>query len=141
VRRLVIDTNVFVDWMNTGRHENVLFEKGSVKYLSAVVLMELRAGAFRPADRRVLARFEAAFAKAGRVLVPSASVFADAGETLRRLQATKGYDLASRHSIVNDVLIALSARSRGAVVVTQNERDFRAIQGLRPFRLEIVPAA
>jgi len=25
-------------------------------------------------------------------------------------------------------------------VVTQNERDFRAIQAIRPFRLEIVPA-
>jgi len=41
---------------------------------------------------------------------------------------------------VNDVLIALSARASGAVVVTQNERDFRAIQAIRPFRLEVVPA-
>jgi hypothetical protein len=32
------------------------------------------------------------------------------------------------------VLIALSARSIGATVVTQNERDFRAIQTIRPFR-------
>jgi predicted nucleic acid-binding protein len=41
---------------------------------------------------------------------------------------------------VNDVLIALSARATGAVVVTRNERDFRAIQAIRPFRLELVPA-
>lgn len=141
MRRLVVDTNVYVDWMNAGRHEDVLFEKGAVKYLSAVVLMELRAGAFRPADRRLLRRVQAAFEKAGRLLVPSGPVFAEAGETLRRLQAERGYDLATSHSIVNDVLIALSARARGAVVVTQNERDFRAIQAIRPFHLEIVPAA
>ena len=140
MRRLVIDTNVYVDWMNAGRHEVVIFEKGAVKYLSAVVLMELRAGASRPADRRLLARVEAAFEKAGRLLVPSGRVFAEAGETLRLLRTRKGYELGSSHSIVSDVLIALSARSRGAVVVTQNEHDFRAIQAIRPFHLEIVPA-
>jgi predicted nucleic acid-binding protein len=140
VRRLVVDTNVYVDWMNAGRHEDVLFERGAVKYLSAVVLMELRAGAFRPLDRRLLSGVQAAFEKAGRVLVPSGSVFAEAGETLRRLQAERGYNLRSA-SLVGDVLIALSARAVGAVVVTQNEPDFRAIQSVRPFRLEIVAAA
>ena len=141
MRRLIVDTNVYVDWMNTGRHEDVLFEKGSVKYLSAVVLMELRAGAIRPDDRRLLRRVQAVFEKAGRLLVPSARVYAEAGETLRRLQAEKGYNLSSSPSLVGDVLIALSARAIGAVVVTQNERDFRAIQSVRAFRLEIVAAA
>ena len=41
---------------------------------------------------------------------------------------------------MNDVLIALSAHASGAVVVTQNERDFRAIQAIRPFRLDKVEA-
>jgi predicted nucleic acid-binding protein len=141
VRRLIIDTNVYVDWINSGRHGDVLFEGGAVKYLSAVVLMELRAGAFAPSDRRLVRRIHAAFEKQGRVLVPTGAVFDEAGETLRRLQAERDYDLASSYSIVNDVLIALSARASGAVVVTQNERDFRAIQTIRPFRLEVVPAA
>jgi predicted nucleic acid-binding protein len=138
---LVIDTNVYIDWMNAGRHEDVLFERKAVKYLSAVVLMELQAGAFAPSDRRLLRRVTAAFERAGRLLVPSAGVFEEAGDTLRRLQSQKGYNVAASHSIGNDVLIALSARAAGAVVVTQNERDFRAIQAVRPFRLEIVPAA
>jgi hypothetical protein len=141
LRRIVVDTNVYVDWMNAGRHEDVLFERGAIKYLSAVVLMELRAGAFRPLDRRLLRGVQAAFEKAGRVLVPSGSVFAEAGETLRRLRAEKGYNLASSPSLVADVLIAMSARAIGAVVITQNERDFRAIQSVRPFGLEIVPSA
>ena len=64
--------------------------------------------------------------------MPTGAVFDEAGETLRRLQSERGYNLARSHSIVNDVLIALSARASGAVVVTQNERDFRAIQAIRP---------
>jgi predicted nucleic acid-binding protein len=138
MRRVVIDTNVYVDWINSGRHEEVLFERETVKYLSAVVLMELRAGAFSERDRRLLQRLQTAFERAGRVLTPSRSVFAEAGDALRRLQADRGYSIGASHSIANDVLIALSARSIGASVVTQNGRDYRAIRAVRPFRLAIV---
>ncbi len=139
MRRLVVDTNLYVDWLNHGLHEEILFRRDAVKYLSAVVVMELRAGAFLRGDRRTLARLEAAFERAGRVLVPTRAVYADAGDTLRRLQAERGYQVATGRSIVNDVLIALSARSIGATVVTQNERDYRAIQSVRRFRLAIAP--
>jgi predicted nucleic acid-binding protein len=138
MRRVVIDTNVYVDWINSGRHEEVLFERETVKYLSAVVLMELRAGAFSERDRRLLQRLQTAFERADRVLTPSRSVFAEAGDALRRLQADRGYSIGASHSIANDVLIALSARSIGASVVTQNGRDYRAIRAVRPFRLAIV---
>lgn len=137
----MIDTNLYVDWLNSGHFGEVLFEAGAVKYLSAVVLMELRAGAFGATDRGLVRRLQAAFEKAGRLLVPTGAVFDEAGETLRRLQSERGYNLAASHSIVNDVLIALSARASGAIVVTQNGRDFQAIQAIRPFGLEIVPAA
>jgi predicted nucleic acid-binding protein len=141
VRRLVVDTNVLVDWLNAGSHEDVLLERGAVKYLSAVVLMELQAGAFASSDRRLLRRVSSTFVKARRLLVPTAGVFDEAGETLRRLQSERHFDLRASQAIVNDVLIALSARAIGGVVVTQNERHFRAIQAVRPFRLEVVRAA
>lgn len=138
MRRLVIDTNIHIDWFNAGRHEDILFQRDSVKHLSAVVLMELRAGAFSLRDRRLVQRVEVAFAKAGRILVPSRGVFSDAGDALRRLQANRGFRIESSHSIVNDVLIALSARSIGATVVTQNGDDYQAIQVVRPFQLSVV---
>jgi predicted nucleic acid-binding protein len=141
MRRVVIDTNVYVDWINRGRHEEVLFQRETVKYLSAVVLMELRAGAFSQRDRRLLRRLQTAFERAGRILTPSRTVFADAGDALRRLQADRGYNIGASHSIANDVLIALSARSIGAAVVTQNERDYRAIQAVRSFPLVIAAGA
>jgi len=136
MRRVVVDTNVYVDWINRAEYEGVLFQRETVKYLSAVVLMELRAGAFSRRDRRLLHGLEAAFERAGRVLVPSRTIFAEAGEALRSLQDA-GYRIGASHSIANDVLIALSARSIGATVITENERDYRAIQAVRPFRLVI----
>jgi len=138
MRRVVVDTNVYIDWINRGQHEEVLFQRETVKYLSAVVLMELRAGAFSQRDRRLLQGLEKTFERAGRVLTPSRRVFAEAGDALRRLQADRGYNVGASHSIASDVLIALSARSIGATVVTQNERDYSAIQRVRPFRLVIV---
>ena len=46
MQRVVVDTNIYIDWLNEGRHEGVLFQREAVKHLSAVVLMELLAGAF-----------------------------------------------------------------------------------------------
>ena len=33
MRRLVIDTNVYIDWFNDGRHEDVLFQRDAIKHL------------------------------------------------------------------------------------------------------------
>jgi predicted nucleic acid-binding protein len=83
-------------------------------------------------------RVASAFEKTGRILAPSRNVFDEAGDALRSLQE-RGVRIETSHSIVNDVLIALSARSIGATVVTQNERDFKAIRAVRPFELRVVP--
>ena len=83
------------------------------------------------AGKRVAGFSAAAFARADRVLVPSGAVYEDAGHVLRALGSS---------SLVNDVLIALSARMIGATVVTSNSRDFTAIREVCPFKLTVVPA-
>lgn len=140
MRRVVVDTNLYIDWLNAGRHEGVLFQPDGVKYLSAVVMLELYAGAFSPRDRRVVRGVVAAFDRVDRILVPSGAVYEDAGHVLRALQASRGRRVAGSASLVNDVLIALSARSIGATVMTSNARDFAAIRAVRPFKLSVVPA-
>jgi predicted nucleic acid-binding protein len=140
MRRVVIDTNLYIDWLNAGRHEALLFQRDVIKYLSAVVMLELYAAAFSPRDRRVVRSVVAAFDRADRVLVPSGAVYEDAGHALRVLQESRGYQVRGSPSLVNDVLIALSARSNGATVVTSNAKDFAAICEIRPFKLTVVPA-
>jgi predicted nucleic acid-binding protein len=73
-------------------------------------------------------------------LVPSDTIFEDAGHALRALQESRGYRVAGAPSLVNDVLIALSARAIGATVLTSNARDFAAIREVRSFKLTVVPA-
>ena len=138
MRRLILDTNLYIDWFNTGAHESLLFQSDAVKMMSTVVMMELLAGAHAVRDRTRLHDLFRTFRKLGRLLVPSAEVYEDAGGVLRQLQAVHGYRLRQAHSLTNDVLIALSARTVGGTVVTQNQRDFLAIQSIRPFKLSLV---
>ena len=138
MRRVIVDTNIYIDWINDRRHEDVLFQSDAVAYLSAIVVMELYAGAFTERDRRLIRKLLATFARPERVVVPSERVSHEAGDVLRWLQEREGYDLARARGLSNDVLIALSARAIGAVVVTQNDRHFAAINRVRPFKLSIV---
>src|SRR2546422_215444 len=98
------------------------------------------ARACAPRDRRLVRDVVAAFDRADRILVPSGLVYEDAGHVLRELQVSRGYQVAGSSSLVNDVLIALSARSVGATVVTSNAKDFTAIREIRPFKLTVVSA-
>lgn len=139
MQRLVFDTGLYIDWLNAGRREELLFRGACVRHLSSVVLLELRAGAVSVRDRRILSELERTFARLGRVLAPPAAAFGPAGDVFRALQHRRGYQIASSASITNDVLIALSARSIGATVVTHNARDYRAIREIHPFELEVVP--
>jgi len=137
--KAVADTNLYIDWLNEGRHEAALFQRGTIRYLSAVVMMELSAGARSLRDRKLLKTLFSAFRRAGRILVPTASNYEETGAVLRRLQTEMSYNVSGAYSLCNDVLIALSARSIGATVITQNQADFEAIRTLRPFKLAVAP--
>lgn len=138
MQRLILDTNLYIDWFNTGVHAPLLFQSDAVKMMSTVVMMELLAGAHAVGDRTRLHDLFRTFQKLGRLLVPSAEVYEDAGGVLRQFQAVHGSSLRQTHSLTNDVLIALSARAIGGAVVTQNQRDVLAIQSIRPFKLSLV---
>ena len=135
MKKIVLDTNVCIDWLNRGLHETVMLGPGFVRYLSAVVVMELRAGVSNRASRDAVDALTRAYRTASRLVAPSSEVFERAGAVLRKLK------LAGRNvrdsSLCNDVLIALTARSIGATVVTANLADFAAIQQVEPFAFEL----
>ena len=41
MQRVIIDTNVFIDWMYDGLYEPVIFQRDAVKHLSAVVISQM----------------------------------------------------------------------------------------------------
>jgi predicted nucleic acid-binding protein len=89
--------------------------------------------------RRQAAALYEPFERVRRVVSPTHEVWKDAGRLMATV-AVKRPDLRDRlkGGFLNDVLIALSARSIGAKVVTRNADDFRLIRRFRTFSLEIV---
>ena len=135
MEKAVIDTDLYVDWINAGRHEDLLVQRPFLRYMSTVVLMELRAGASRQTDRVLVQRLYNTFARTGRLLNPSPAVFWEAGRVLLLLQRSFHYELKKRFRIINDVLIALTCRQVGATLISRNVKDFKTIQRIVPFQL------
>jgi len=79
-----------------------------------------------------------AHAVSARLVPPSTSVFDEAGLVLRALRMA-GREVRQA-ALVNDVLIALTARWLGATLYTANGDDFAAIRRVRDFSLEVVAA-
>jgi predicted nucleic acid-binding protein len=102
-----------------------------VRYLSAVVVMELRAGVSNRANREAVDALTRAYWSAGRLVSPSSEVFERAGAVLRKLKFV-GRNVRDA-SLWGDVLITLTARSIGATVVTSKVVDFAAIQRFEMF--------
>ena len=105
------------------------------EYLSAVVAHELRAGIRNPKDRRALERHVlGVYERADRLVTPSAAAWNASGNALSRMMHDEGLELARvSKSFANDILLALSCREAGCVLVTENERDFTRIRRFVPF--------
>jgi len=138
MKKVIFDTNVLIDWINDKQFEELIFETGAAKHLSSVVLMELLAGASAAEDQKIIRKLHNSHKKAGRMLAPTESNYAEAGDILLELQKNKGYDLKKAFSLANDVLIALTARSTGATLFTRNRKDFQAIREMKAFDLVVL---
>ncbi len=42
LRKMLLDTNLYIDWMNQGLHEELMLARDLVRDLSPVVQMDLR---------------------------------------------------------------------------------------------------
>ena len=78
------------------------------------------------------------FERAGRIVTPSHANWKDAG-TLPAAVLAQRKDLRSKlPTLVNDCLLALSARTLGATLYTRNREDFLLIKSKREFALVVV---
>ena len=127
----VIDTSVYIDNLRDRRFEKELLELRWVVRLSAVVLAELRRGA----RSREMIKFVDAMAKNFRVVAPNEREWDESGKIVARLAAAKGYDIHKTREIHFDVLIALTARKIGAVLITRDAEDFASIRQFVDFEL------
>ena len=137
--RYVLDTNVYIratrdeEWAQA--LEAFILTSTPWLWLHSVVALELLAGATSPAlERRTRESFILPFERRDRVITPSHGAHTRAGAALARLvrerKVTPGPGVTK--SLVNDCLIAASARDNGFVLVTENEKDFRLVRPILP---------
>lgn len=133
-RRYVLDTNLFIRAFRdpAANEEFQRFHQlfAPFEFLSAVVAQELRAGARSTPARRLLERqVLEPFVRRDRVVTPSARAWHESGDLLADMAVDEGLDVSRvSKAFGNDVLLALSCREAGVVVVTDNERDFERIR-------------
>ena len=130
---VLFDTSILVDQLRTGRHQARIQSITELVRTSSVVLAELWRGASKPAERNVLRALE----KNHPVLVPTPQNWIESGELLNQLRQLKGFLPDKLRDLHFDALIALTACSHGARLITSNRADFELISSIRPMQLEI----
>jgi len=129
----VLDSSVIIDDLRTLRHRERIQSLSGVIRTSSVVLAELWRGAAKPSDRAFLR----ILAKNQPILTPTENNWIESGEILASIRDDRGFAPARLRDLHFDVLIALTARSHGARLITTNQTDFELIHRYREFKLEV----
>jgi predicted nucleic acid-binding protein len=130
---IIFDTSVLVDEARTGRHRTRIESVDGLVRVSSVVLAELLRGVTGPAERKFLR----ILARNHPVLIPTKNDWLESGEILAKIRADQGFEPHKLRDLHFDVLIALTARSYGARLITTNRKDFGLISGYRQIKLEV----
>ena len=130
---IIFDTSIFVDHLRTGCHQERIESVNGLVRTSSVVLSELWRGATKPAEKAFLRELE----KNHPVLTPTEKNWLESGQLLGKIRADHGFSPQKLRDLHFDVLIALSARSRGARLITSNRADFELIHRYRAFEHEV----
>lgn len=130
---LIFDTSIFVDDLRTGRHQQRIQSVTGLIRTSSVVLAELWRGATKTAEREFLR----ALGRNHPILTPTEKNWLESGQILAKIRADRGLTTDKLRNLHFEVLVALTARSHGARLITSNRADFEMINGYRRFHLEI----
>ncbi len=130
--KAVLDTSFLIEhfrketvqeaFLNLTRYYHVAF--------SSVVLMELLAGAFDPKEQKLLDQIARNFT----VVSVTERQWFTCGEIMMKLRRDKKIDRERIKGLLADILIAVSVRDTGAVLITKNEKDFKLISEVYDFK-------
>jgi predicted nucleic acid-binding protein len=130
---VIFDSSIIIDDLRLPRHRERLQSVTGAVRMSSVVLAELWRGAQTPADRKFLS----ALARNHPVLTPTQKNWMESGELLAKIRADQAFEPHKLRDLHFDVLIALTARSHGARLITTNRKDFELISQYRQIKLEV----
>jgi predicted nucleic acid-binding protein len=123
VAKHLIDTDLYIDLIQSGVTllliRELYYNDAPGIYFSSIVAQELLAGANSPAGRRRVETLYRPFEKVGRVITPNHSQWKDAGGILAKVLHDRPNLKSKLPALVNDCLLALSARARRDPVHSQ----------------------
>jgi len=135
--KYIIDSDLYIELLRTGRYHDIIADIYAREtpniYFSSVVAQELFSGVISDAGKKNIEAVVTPFEKTGRIVTPGYAVWKETGHILSMLRTQKPHLKSKLSQMINDTLIAMSAKSIGATVVTLNSSDFEAIQSVRNF--------
>lgn len=129
----IFDTSVLIDQLRTNRHASRFRSLDLSVKNSSVVIAELRRGAVDPKEAKLVSEMESNH----DLLAPTANNWLESGVILAKIRDDKGFEPHKLRDLHFDVLIALTARSHGARLITSNRADFELIRKYRNFKLDV----
>jgi predicted nucleic acid-binding protein len=129
---IIFDTSVLVDQLRTDCHRRRIQTLNGLIRNSSVVMAELWRGVVTLTDRVALV----ALARNHPTVTPTQEM-AGVGKILGEIRADCGLTADKLRDLHFDVLIALTASSNDARLITSNRADFEMIDSYRKLQLEI----
>lgn len=131
-QKAVLDTSFLIEHFRKGTVYDTFLNLNRFYHItfSSVVLMELLSGAYDHKDQKLIDQIKDNFT----VISITERQWYVAGNLMRKLRLDKKTDPLRIKSLLADILIAVSARDIGAVLITRNERDFKLIKDVFDFK-------
>ena len=135
-QKAVLDTSFLIEHFRKGSVQDIFLKLNRYYHISfsSVVLMELLSGAFDRKERRLIEQIRNNFT----VITVTERQWYTAGDVMLRLRQDRKIDPLRIKSLLADILIAVSVREIGAVLITKNEKDFKLIREIIDFKYIVV---
>jgi predicted nucleic acid-binding protein len=130
---VIFDSSVLIDQFRTNCYTQRIDSLDDLVRNSAVVLAELWRGATTRTEQGILKTLERKYP----TFTPTENIWLESGEILYKVQRDHGFEGRKLRDLHFDVLIALTARSSGARLITSNRSDFELIRTYKDFQLEV----
>ena len=131
-QKAILDTSFLVEHFRKGTVYDTFLNLNRLYHItfSSVVLMELLSGAYDSKEQKLIEQIKNNFT----VISVTERQWYIAGNIMLKLRKDKKVDPLRIKSLIADILIAISARDIGAILVTKNERDFKLIREVSDFK-------
>lgn len=142
--KYLFDTNVYLGAVRSEeartQFRKTFYPLLPATYLSAVVSYELAVNAYNRRTQTLLQDFVRPMERTGRVITPTFNDWVTASEVVTAIEENEKSRRSKLPALLNDILIALSARRIGATLLTYNREDFRLIRRHTDFSLRVLEA-